>query len=484
MPPTQPDCPLDAIPLTLRQEPPGFDFAGLTDVQWRADACGPSSVLCFQRHDDGRPDLEVFERYLAGRAFGALLLNRPMDGLERLGDRAVYVTAPGAFGAAMQVLCDRFLPFDRAALRLVGVTGTNGKTSTVKYLESILLAEGQRVMTSGTLGLSLNGVPLGETGFTSPPYVELRRILAEHGQRADVLLMEVSSHALDQGRVHGLEFDAAAWTNFSQDHLDYHKDEQSYFAAKARMLEHLAPGVPLVTPRPEVAARLRAGWGETIPLSLIDSPPLDPEVLRERPFLALAYNRDNYWIAVALAERVLGRPPREPWQSLRAVDGRFETRVHGTRTVVVDFAHTPDALENVLAAIRTALPEARVLTLFGCGGDRDRSKRPLMGASVCRFSDRVILTSDNPRTEDPRAIIDDTLAGMGACPQPPEVLVERAPAIARLFDFLESRPADEPWVALIAGKGHERYIDRNGVKTPYSDQDEVERNWRRLGWST
>jgi UDP-N-acetylmuramoyl-L-alanyl-D-glutamate--2,6-diaminopimelate ligase len=163
------------------------------------------------------------------------------------------------------------------------------------------------------------------------------------------------------------------------------------------------------------------------------------------------------------------------------VDGRFECRVIGNRTLVIDFAHTPDALETILTAIRNAFPDARVATLFGCGGDRDRGKRPLMGAAVARHSDHAIVTSDNPRFEDPERIIADILAGMPI--EGREVVIDRPLAIARLLDFLAERPADEAWVALVAGKGHERYIDRQGHKTHYSDQDEVEHNLKRLGWA-
>jgi UDP-N-acetylmuramoyl-L-alanyl-D-glutamate--2,6-diaminopimelate ligase len=209
-------------------------------------------------------------------------------------------------------------------------------------------------------------------------------------------------------------------------------------------------------------------------------------MLRARPFLALGYNRANYALALALAGRILAlsakRLPPAPWRALAAVDGRFETFVHSNRTVVVDFAHTPDALENVLTAIRAAFPHARVTTLFGCGGDRDRGKRPLMGAAVCRHSDHAIVTSDNPRFEDPQAIIDATLAGMSGCAAAPETIVDRAAAIRHLFDRLATAPADESQVALIAGKGHERYIDRKGAKTYFSDQDEVARNFAHLGW--
>jgi UDP-N-acetylmuramoyl-L-alanyl-D-glutamate--2,6-diaminopimelate ligase len=471
------------LSLARRSEPPGFDLSTLTDIQWRGDRCTGQSLLCFQRFDDGRGDAELLQRYLAGGRFGALITNQPLEGLEQFGDKAVYVTAPGAWGATLERLCDRFYPLTPGHWRLAGVTGTNGKTTTVKYLESMLVAAGQRVLSIGTLGLALNGEPLGETGFTSPPYIELRRMLHAYQARADVLVMEVSSHALHQGRVHGLRFDAAAWTNFSQDHLDYHGDEQRYFDAKAGILELLAEGTPLLTTSADVAERLRMRFGDGTTIRLFDPVALADDVLRERPFLALEYNRANYRLALEMARTLLGSEPQHPWRALSAVDGRFECYVHGQRRIVIDFAHTPDALDNVLAAIRAAFPSARILTLFGCGGDRDRTKRPLMGAAVCRGSDRVILTSDNPRFEDPRAIIDDTLAGMADCPVPPEIILDRADAIRRLFDWLAAQPEQDSWVALIAGKGHERYIDQQGHKRYFSDQDEVERNLRRLRWT-
>lgn len=217
-----------------------------------------------------------------------------------------------------------------------------------------------------------------------------------------------------------------------------------------------------------------------VPIRYLDAEPLGPEAIAAKPFLALEYNRKNYALAAALAATLLGPEEHPSWRYLTAVDGRFDYRTIGKRTLVVDFAHTPAALETILTDIRRAFPDAGILTLFGCGGGRDQGKRPLMGAVVARYSDQVILTSDNPRTEDPERIIDDILAGMPDAT--PEVVVERPRAVARLFDRLAERPPDEPWVGLIAGKGHERYIERNGHKVYYSDQDEVERNLQRLGW--
>ena len=464
-----------------RREPPGAPRP--TNIQWRADACDAGSILFFQRFDDGRTDAEIHERYLAGRRFAALVTNRPLACLDQIQDTGLYVTRPGDWAEIVRRFCDIQYPLAPGAARFIGVTGTNGKTTTVKYLEAILAAHGRRVLSIGTLGVFLDGRRQLETGFTSPPLIELRRLLHTDRERYDLVVMEASSHALDQGRVHGIPFQDAGWTNFTQDHLDYHGDEAAYFAAKARILELIQPGGRLYCTSQAVVERLAARGSTPVPVERLAPARLPPEAIAAKPFLALPHNRQNYALASALASRVLGADLADSgWRHLSAVDGRFDCRVHGNRAIVIDFAHTPDALETILSAIRAGFPGARVMTLFGCGGDRDRGKRPLMGAAVARHSDALIVTSDNPRTEDPERIIDDILTGIPETAQR-RVIVERPEAIAQLFDWLAARPAEEHWVALIAGKGHERYIDRDGRKTYYSDQDQVELNLARLGWS-
>jgi UDP-N-acetylmuramoyl-L-alanyl-D-glutamate--2,6-diaminopimelate ligase len=472
---------LAATPFLWRREP--RSPRPLTDIQWRADACGSGSVLFFQRFDDGRSDAEICRRYLAGRPFAALVVNRPLDCFEALPEIGIYVTGPAEWAETIERCCDLVYPFADPRPRFLGVTGTNGKTTTIKYLESILRARGQRVLSIGTLGVFLDGERALETGFTSPPQIELRRLLHAYRGRMDSVVMEVSSHALDQGRVQGIPLEAAGWTNFTQDHLDYHGDESAYFAAKARILGLIQPGGRLYTTSPAVAGRLGQLAGPVVPIEVLDTPPLGPEALAAKPFLALEHNRQNYASAAARAERLIGPDRAEApfWTHLEPVAGRFECRTLGDLTLVIDFAHTPDALTQILSAIRAGFPRARILTCFGCGGDRDRGKRPLMGAAVARLSDLAIVTSDNPRFEDPERILADILEGMPS--EGREAVLDRREAIARMFDLLAERPRGEPWVALIAGKGHERYIDRNGSKEYYSDQDEVECNLKRLGWS-
>lgn len=453
----------------------------LADIQWRADTCGPASILFFQRFEDGRSDAEIYRRYLADSAFSVLVVNRMLDCFDALPGKGIYVTRDGNWLDVVRRFCDLLYPLDARESDFIGVTGTNGKTTTVKYLESILSSHGRRVLSVGTLGVSLAGEPLLETGFTSPPQIELRRLLSAQRGRYDLVAMEVSSHALDQGRLHGIPLQNAGWTNFSQDHLDYHRNEDAYFAAKARILDLIQDGGRLYCTDAEVTRRLRKLGTGRVQVELLSAARLGSKAIAAKPFLALEFNRENYALASALANGVLGPGKRTDWRHLSPVDGRFECRVIGNRTLVIDFAHTPDALETILIAIRRAFPGARILTLFGCGGDRDHSKRPLMGAVAGSHSDHVILTSDNPRTEDPENIIGDILAGMSSNSH--DVIAERPQAIARMFDLLAERPSREPWVALIAGKGHERYIDRNGEKTYYSDQDEVNRNLHRLGWA-
>ncbi len=451
----------------------------LTNVQWRADACDGGSILVFQRFDDGRDDAEICRRYLTGCPAPVLVVNRWFQGLEQLTDTRIHVAEPDQWGAILERLCDLFFPVQWGGLRLAGVTGTNGKTTTVKFLEAMLLACGHQVLSIGTLGLFLNGVRIVETGFTSPPYVELRRILHRYQDQVDFVLMEASSHALDQGRVHGLRFDTAAWTNFSRDHLDYHGTEAAYFAAKSRLLGMVADGGRLYTTDPVLYEQLGAGSAAASPVELLAVPEPDAAIIAEKPFLALDYNWHNYALALAMAGDLSARigAGDAPWRALRPVEGRFDCRVHGRFTLVIDFAHTPDALENLLGAMRRSFPSARLATLFGCGGDRDKTKRPLMGAVAARLSDALILTSDNPRFESPEAIIADILPGVSG--RAHEVVVDRRSAIERLFAMLVARPVSEQWVALIAGKGHERYIDRNGIKEPYSDAEEVEKQVRR-----
>ena len=381
--------------------------------------------------------------------------------------------------------------FDHPAshLALVAVTGTNGKTTTVGILRHLLDTPPGTAASIGTLGVlrgsSGASIP-GGSGLTTPGPVELQRVLrglVDTGVRS--VAMEVSSHSLDQQRVQGVEFDAAVFTNLTRDHLDYHGSMESYYAAKARLLEHLAEdGVAVVNADDPAWASLPASRRATFGITSADADVRATDVVftprgsewslvagrehaRVRLPLIGSFNVANAVGAAAaawargltvadIADRLAGLPQ---------IPGRLEV-LHEHPTVLRDYAHTPDALERALEAVRPFTP-GRLIVVFGCGGDRDRGKRPLMGAVAEKKADHVIVTSDNPRTEDPERILDDIVAGMKN--RSHERIEERRAAIARALDIAD--PASD--VVLLAGKGHETYQIRGTTLLPFDEREIV-----------
>ncbi len=380
--------------------------------------------------------------------------------------------------------------FDEPAseLSLVAVTGTNGKTTTVGILRHLLDTPSGTAASIGTLGVLLGSggatVP-GGGGLTTPGPVELQRTLralVEIGVTS--VAMEVSSHSLDQHRVEGVEFDVGVFTNLSRDHLDYHGSMELYLRAKARLVEYLAPdGVAVVNADDAAWSALRAGRVTTFGTS----------ASADMRATDVVYTpRGSEWTLVAGSEHAAVRLPligsfnvanalgaaaaawargrsvfeiAERLSVLPQVPGRLEA-LHDRPTVLRDYAHTPDALERALEAVRP-FTTGRLIVVFGCGGDRDRGKRPLMGAVAERLADHVIVTSDNPRTEDPERIIDDIVAGMKAGRH--ERIEDRRAAIARALAVAD--PAAD--VVLLAGKGHETYQIRGTTLLPFDEREIV-----------
>ena len=377
-------------------------------------------------------------------------------------------------------------------LRVVGITGTNGKTTTAALLEHLFTAAGHRVGVLGTVTYRWPGhseaAPL-----TTPDPLSLHAMLARMAKAGvDVVFMEVSSHALAQQRVSGVPFAGAVFTNLTQDHLDFHPDMESYFKAKARLflelpradkamainaddpwgrrLLELCPGALSYGLGRGVPGR-RHLWGELLSSGTAGvhlKMHADNAEWELRSPLVGAFNAANLLAAQAMALE-LGLPPSamQALGTFTGVSGRLE-RVDNPRGlhVFVDYAHTPDALVNVLTALRGA-GFARIVTVFGCGGNRDRTKRPLMGEAVARHADVAVLTSDNPRNEEPEAILADVLPGLASAR---EVVVEadRRAATEKALAMLGREDA-----LLIAGKGHEDYQIIKGVKHHYSDQEVV-----------
>jgi UDP-N-acetylmuramoyl-L-alanyl-D-glutamate--2,6-diaminopimelate ligase len=376
-------------------------------------------------------------------------------------------------------------------LAICGITGTNGKTTTGFLIDSVLRAAGRTTALIGTIEYHLASRVL-HAANTTPESLDLARIFAElescGGTHAT---MEVSSHALALGRVYGLRFHTAVFTNLTLDHLDFHGSMEAYFAAKEALFQGLGappPRFAVLNRDDDYARRIRLqpgtealwyglGQGASLRARHISSGPqgLKFEVqrgkLRFETQSALVGKINVYNILAACgAGLALGVAPEAIARgiaNLRAVPGRFERVDQGQPfLVVVDYAHTDDALRSVIAVARGLKPKPkRVITVFGCGGDRDRSKRPLMGQAAAEASDFVVLTSDNPRSEDPLAIMNDALVGIRRVDTPHAMEPDRAAAIARALK--EARPGD---VVILAGKGHETYQVLKDKTIPFDDR--------------
>lgn len=373
-------------------------------------------------------------------------------------------------------------------LRVVGVTGTNGKTTSVWLLRH-LLGSRYRTASLGTLGVHLaDGTVLeGSERLTTPGPVELMRtlrLLVDRGVEA--VAMEVSSHALEQGRVHGVGFDVAVFTNLTRDHLDYHGTEEAYLAAKLLLVERLrAAGTAVLNARVPAWAGVRDAVDRVLTFAVDAEADLkashvivndrgtrfvcsfDGDVVPVKLPLLGQFNVENALAALASCV-ALGLDLREMAQRLAdvpQVPGRLERLATDPCTVIRDYAHTPDALDRVLQVLRP-LTSGRLIVVFGAGGDRDPGKRPLMGAVAAAGADMAIVTSDNPRTEDPEAIIDQIIAGMPVGGR--ERITDRRAAIARALDM--AHPRD---VVLLAGKGHETYQILGTRKIAFDESDVV-----------
>lgn len=384
-------------------------------------------------------------------------------------------------------------PAERIAV--TGITGTNGKSTTAFLMEAILGAAGRKSALIGTIEYHIAG-RIAAAPHTTPEALELARIFHEAlGQGATDAVMEVSSHALAQQRVYGVPFDVAVFTNLTRDHLDYHKTMDEYFAAKKVLFEGCGTDPPraVVTnlddeygakladfSRKRSSVVLTYGWDRgDFHAEKADIAPRGTRFDMITPMGKLAVfspliGRVNVYNILAAAAASFARgcdahAITTGVASLTHVPGRFQRVDCGQPfTVVVDYAHTDDALRNLTGLAREFVARgeagARVITLFGCGGDRDRAKRPLMGEAAGRGSDFVVLTSDNPRSEDPVAIINDALVGLQRTGVKYRVETDRRKAIA--LAIAEARPGD---IVLIAGKGHERVqVTREG-SLPFDD---------------
>jgi UDP-N-acetylmuramoyl-L-alanyl-D-glutamate--2,6-diaminopimelate ligase len=468
---------------------PEGEYLGGEDIALTACMCDSRRVRpghLFAALPGERVDGHDFIVEAVARGASGVLLSHP---LADLGVPQCVVANPrAAYGRVCQALAGN--PSHR--LKLIGVTGTNGKTTTTCLIAGILTAAKHDVGLLGTLGYS-DGCTIGPATHTTPPAEELAswltRMVANDCSHA---VMEVSSHALAQSRVAGVRFDAVCVTNVSRDHLDYHASIHDYRAAKSKLFDHLAPeGFAVVNADDPVCA----GY-----LARLDGPTLTIGIRRDAEIMATPveqFSSEQTFLLTAGSETVPVRTRMigthhiyncltaaavgltygidlptvaRGLESIDYVPGRLERIECGQPfSVFVDFAHTPDALTGTLRALRQ-VTAGRLICVFGAGGDRDRQKRPLMGAAVEAGADRAIVTSDNPRSEDPQDIIDEILEGFQRS-SAAETVTDRVAAIHAAL--AAARPGD---CVLIAGKGHERLQILHDETIPLDDR-EVAREW-------
>ena len=483
------DVPIGRVVTDSRQVSPGDLFVCLPGYRTEG------GEIRADRHDFISAALE--------RGATALLVEREIEPIPGV----TVVRVADAWAAVAEVSC-RYYGDPSKRLLVVGVTGTSGKTSTTYFIEAVLRAAGHRVARFGTIEYRIGDevLPAAQTTPEAPVIQALLRRACDHGCTAAV--MEVSSHALELRRVGGIAFDVAVFTNLSQDHLNFHPDMHHYVRAKGRLFEELSSGGKDATAvvnidDPASGHILGLNRGSTLTYAIDDgSATVRAEEVRtglhgatfnaRTPNGSVAVSLGHlgeYSVYNALAAVAVGHALGLDLETIRSgvaatpsVPGRFELIDERQGFVVaVDYAHKPDALQRLLESARRLGPR-RIITVFGCGGDRDRGKRPLMGRLAIELSDYVVITSDNPRSEDPRAIVDAILSGVRVVDPNAEryvVEIDRRAAIRRA---VRSAGADD--IVLVVGKGHETYQLVGAQRLDFDDRLEAVAAIRALSRST
>jgi UDP-N-acetylmuramoyl-L-alanyl-D-glutamate--2,6-diaminopimelate ligase len=409
---------------------------------------------------------------------------------ENANDKVTFVTVKNS-AHSLGIICSNFYGAPSNKIKLVGVTGTNGKTTVATLLFKLFRSLGYSCGMLSTVENRINDVVLPAT-HTTPDPIQINELIIKMIEAGCThCFMEVSSHAADQGRIDGLHFTGAIFTNLTHDHLDYHHTFESYIRAKKGFFDGLSSDafalVNIDDKRGMVmlqnckgrkltyGVKKMADYKARIMTNSIEG--LELEIGARNVWFKLIGDFNAYnLLAVYGTACELGEDPETVLMKLSALTsapGRFELVMPGSKfTAIVDYAHTPDALKNVLETIEHFRSgQEQVIAVVGCGGDRDRTKRPLMGAVVCKYSNKVIFTSDNPRSEDPLEIIKEMQQGVGPTEAKKTlVMVNREEAIKTACMMAKDKD-----IILVAGKGHENYQEIKGVKYPFDDKEVLER---------
>ena len=447
---------------------------------------GDIFVCLVGEHTDGHE----FAKSAIENGAAALLVERKVEGTK------IPQVVVSSTRHKIADIADRFYSSPSKGINLIGITGTNGKTTVTHLIQKIFEENNQKCALIGTLGYKLSSSgEYRDAKHTTPQAPELQATLRmiKDVEKIDNVVMEVSSHALEQNRVGGCRFNGAVFTNLTQDHLDYHITMDNYFKAKALLFEHLKEGdFAVINADDEFGDRFISVVPEGVKVYTYGVRQQSDVMARNINFslngaeFTLVENAKEHKVnlhmngmfsvynilaavTAALAIGIDIETALKALQNVKGVAGRFEVVVKKP-LVIVDYAHTPDGLENVLKSAREITPEdGKLICLFGCGGDRDATKRPKMGAIAEKLADKIVITSDNPRTEDPQTIITDIIAGLKSV-NTESVIVEpdRGAAIALLKTIANNND-----VVLIAGKGHEDYQILKDRTIHFDDREEA-----------
>ena len=432
----------------------------LKNVKDELDKSCEKDIVFYRIHGND-PTLTMFTKRLRKGNPGIVIFNKKPSVKV---DCAYAVVSEKNFFYFQKKFCDIIYPANIEKNKIVGITGTNGKTSVCHFLSESLAHLGYSVLSIGTIGVSLRSQVgheiLKEYGLTTPSYICLRKLLFEHSVSVDFIVMELSSHGLEQNRLGDIKIDIGVWTNFTQDHLDYHKNMEQYFLAKSKIYHCLKPSAKVLVHKDhnEILDKLdnyylsKTALIDCLELMLNQSDLNNP--------LFKGFMLKNI-AAVFFSVKELLNIKIEQWDFITLPPGRFNVIEKGNKIIVVDYAHTPDALENLICLAKIHFIDKKINILFGCGGERDKEKRPKMGIVAETHANKIYITSDNPRNEDPDEILKQIKSFLS---KPVIENVDRKKTIKIAID--ETGPGE---VLLVAGKGHECYQDIQGIKHPFDD---------------
>jgi UDP-N-acetylmuramoyl-L-alanyl-D-glutamate--2,6-diaminopimelate ligase len=484
---------LEGVPL-VRGTVPSLDISGLA-----YDSRKVAPGYLFFAFSGAKVDGAQFADAALKKGALAVVADRPTPA----GFRGVWLQVSHG-REALALAARNFYGKPDERLALTAITGTNGKTTTTMLLDSMLRAAGKVTALIGTIEYHLAGRVLPAVN-TTPESLDLFRMFAELLEAGGThATLEASSHALDLGRIYAMNFHTAGFTNFTRDHLDYHQTMEAYFDAKQLLFTPRSgppPRFAVLNSDDEAVRRLRASKETEVLWYGLSEPGPGKSLLArdvESSFHGLRFRVVSEKLEFVVESPLVGRinvynillacgaaltlglsvdQIQKGLKEMQRVPGRFERVEEGQPfAVVVDYAHTDDALRNVISVARAMEPR-RIITLFGCGGDRDRSKRPLMGMAAAELSDYVVLTSDNPRSEDPLAIMNDAMVGLCRYDTPHTAEPDRERAIRKAIET--AAPGD---VVILAGKGHETYQILKDGPIPFDDREVARRVLRGFGY--